>query len=334
MNKYKLVVFGNDWDVYQVAYKELIDNPHIIYIPTFRPKGLAGLLQRIQFNPKLNSIVAMPGKHLWNPYYVRGINDSRLCFFLQENWLRMECGIRLLPYLRSTYPQAKIVCFTQDIIETIRDFYSHRPLDVDYLKRYTDLLISYDRLDAQKYGILYHPTFYSGIECTAEQPQYDLFFLGRDKGRLPLLIRLSQEAERRNLKCKFLLIEVPKEERIVCPGITYIDSELSYSQNLELCSKSKCIVEILQHDASSPTFRTWEAIALNRRLLTNNVSLTQSEIYDKRYISTFRSISDIDWEFITGDQPFTEGKNPYEDKMKPEGMIRFIEEQLKITIDR
>ena len=43
MDKYKLVIFGDTWDVYQTAYQELIENPKVVYIPTFRPKGFKGL---------------------------------------------------------------------------------------------------------------------------------------------------------------------------------------------------------------------------------------------------------------------------------------------------
>ena len=57
MDKYKLVIFGDTWDVYQTAYQELIENPKVVYIPTFRPRGFKGLLQRIQFNPKLNAVI-------------------------------------------------------------------------------------------------------------------------------------------------------------------------------------------------------------------------------------------------------------------------------------
>lgn len=335
MDKYRLIIFGNDWDVYQVAYKELIDNPRFTYIPSFRPKGMLGQLQRIQFNPKLNSIVSIPFKHIWNSYLLRNIKGDNLCFFIQENWLKMECGIKLLSYLRHYYPTSKIVCFTQDIIETIKDHYSHRPLDVEYMKRYADLFISYDKADAEKHQVLYHPTFYSLMkQAPTNQYVYDLFFLGRDKGRLHLLVTLCKEAQKRGLTCKFLFIEVPKEEQVPYPGITYLEHQLPYKDNLLLCSQSKCIVELLQQKASSPTFRTWETIALNRKLLSNNTSLIHSDIYDKRYISTFHNIEDIDWDFITTPLPFTGSRNPYEEKMRPEGMIQFIEDNLKIKIDR
>ena len=190
MDKYKLIIFGADWDVYEIAYRELIDDPHITYIPTFRPKGLLGQIQRIQFNPKLNHIVNMPGKHLWTPYYLRHEKGSLFCFLIMEKWLRHESATQLLPYLKKNYPKAKIVCFVQDLITTIIDKYTNKQINVAYIKKYANLLISYDEEDAQRHGALYHPTVFSNLKLPSVGIDYDLYFLGRDKGRLNTLIAI------------------------------------------------------------------------------------------------------------------------------------------------
>ena len=335
MNKYRLIIFGDTWDVYQAAHKEWIDNPAIVYISSFRPKGLLGHLQRLQFSPVLNSMFPIPGKSLWNEYYLKDVTDTNICFLITEHWLRIECGIKLLPFLRSHYPQSRIVCFTQDIISTIRDLYSHKTIDVDYIKKYTDLFISYDKYDAQKYNIDYHPTVFSALDIDVSNAgcKYDLFFLGRDKGRLPLLVDICRKAAKRGLRCKMILIEVPKSERIVCEGIDYPDSYITYQDNLKYCASSKCVVEVLQHDATSPTFCTWEAIMLNKKLITNSDSVKESEVYDSQYISVFHDITDFDWTFVERDNTFRQG-NPYQKLIQPDSLVKFIEDKLHIAIKR
>lgn len=339
MDKYKLVVFGDVWDVYQAANKDLIENPRITYIPTFRPAGMLGQLQRLQFNPRLNRVVPIPGKQHWNPWYLRMLDKSqqRICFLLQEHWLRMESGIRLLPYLRSHYPQARIICFFQDLLHTIVDHYQQRPIDVDYVKRYADLCISYDADDAARHGMAYHPSVFSPVntdEAERQEPASDLFFLGRDKGRLPQLIRICQTAVSRGLRPQVLMIEVPENQRVACEGITYLDANIPYAENLRLASRSRCIIELLQQQACSATFRTWEAIALNRRLLTNNLAVRKSSFFDARYISVFHDENDIDWDDLATPPAFPDGVNPYQELIRPEALIRFIEQRLNIEIDR
>ncbi len=334
MDKYHLIIFGDTWDVYQIAHRAWIEDSAVCYIPTFRPHGLLGQLQRLQFNPRINNVIKIPGKNWWNSYYLRNIRKDHLCFLITEPWLRLESGIKLLPYLRKTYPDSKMVCYTQDLIHTIKDQYTHRPINVDYIKKYVDLFISYDTTDAEKHNISYHPTVYSPLSFIEkdQEKQYDLFFLGRDKGRLQTLINIAQEAKKRSLKCSFILLEVPKAQRIACEGISYYDGTVSYRENLKLCASSKCILELLQQEASSPTFRTWEAIMLNKKLVTNNHSITGSEIYDNRYLSVFNTVEDMDWGFIKAENSFCHQQNPYQQRIMPSSLIHFIEDHLQIQI--
>lgn len=338
MEKYKLVIFGSDWDVYQVAYDELISNPKVLYIETFRPSGVLGLMQRIQFNPRLNRLLNMPFKSCWNNYYIRQIGKGRVCFLILENWLRMECGIRLLPFLKNKFPEAKIVCFTQDLIATIKDHYSRHSIDVNYIKRYADLFISYDTSDAEKYSIDYHPTVFSPVSAKVLNSETvagcDLYFLGRDKGRLDLLVKICREATKRGLKCRFLLIDVQQEKQIDCEGIEYVTGTVSYLDNLRNCAASRCIVELLQADAQSPTFRVWEAIALKRKLLTNNAAIVSADVYDKRYISVFTNAADLDWNFVSADALPADVRNQLIDKIRPDSLLNFIEDKLNIQINR
>lgn len=335
MDKFRLIVFGDHWDVYQIAHRDWIEDPAIHYIPTFRPKGLLGQLNRLHFNPSINRRLPLPGKPCWNGYYLRGITDGHLCFLVTEHWLRMESGLRLLPFLRRRYPHSRIVCFTQDMVDTIRDHYTQRPIDLEHMRRYADLLISYDTTDAQQHDMLYHPTVFSPINIpTADvQPIYDLYFLGRDKGRLTHLVNICREAQRRGLRCCFLMLEVPKKEQIPCEGITYLSAPLSYAENLSKCAQSRCIVEMLQHKAASATFRTWETIMLNRKLLTNNAAITESEVYDSRYISVFSQEADIDWQFVQTDVSFPDGTNPFQQQIRPLSLVNFIEKHLNIQIE-
>lgn len=332
MDKSKLIIFGDNWDVYLTAYKDLIDDPRITYIPSFRPKGLLGQLQRLQYNPKVNHIVSLPYKHLWTPYYLRHEKGEKYCFLIMEHWLRYESGLRLLPYLRKTYPKGKIVCFIQDLIETVKDQYTGKQIDVKYIKHYTDLLISFDEADAIKHEACYHPTVFSLQAKVNQSTKYDLYFLGRDKGRLKMLLAIAQEAKIRNISCKFVMLEVPLKDRIEFEGIVYSDKDVSYQENLAMAAESRCIIELLQQKASSPTFRTWEAIAQNRKLMTNNQNIKASPFYDKNYISVFHDELDLDWTFIKNRNIYTES-NPYQERISPIRLVEFMEEKLGIKID-
>lgn len=335
MKPYKLIVLGSDWDVYTYAFRDFVRNPHITYIPTFRPKGAAGKLHRVLFNPRLNRIVNIPFKQLWNKCYIPETDTEDVCFLILENWLRWESATGFLPYLRKHYPRARIVCFMQDLVARIEDLYTRKVIDVDYLKRYADLVVTYDRNDARRYNLAYSPTVFSDITLTDsdKMPESDLYFLGRDKGRLDLLLEIHKTATRLGLRTAFYLLQVQRDKQVHLPGIHYIDTPLSYEDNLRLASRTRCIVELLQPDALGATFRLWETIVLNKKLLTNNHSIASDVNYDSRYISTFNDENDIDWNFVRDEsKPFE--TNPFASKIHPDNLLQFIEGALQITITR
>lgn len=329
-------MFGSDWDVYLHAFRDFIDNERIDYISTFRPSGIAGVIQRMHFNPALNHILPLPGKSCWNPTYHRQVGirpDEKVCFLVLETWLRMEQGIHLLPYLKRRYPHSKTVVFTQDLIHTIIDHYTQEPIDVTSIKQYSDLWISYDRADAAKHGVDYYHTVFSPIELPEDDdtPECDLFFLGTDKGRLPMLIHICEQAIEHGLRPKFILTGVPAEKRVEQKGIEYLQHEMPYIHNLQYVRHARCVLEILQPQASSPTFRTWEALSLGRKLLTNHLAIRESEVYQPEQIQTFDSVENIPWEFIRSELPST---NRTSEDIRPERLLQYIDQKLNIHIVR
>lgn len=339
-NCYRFVVLGSDWDVYQYAFRDLIENKFITYIPTFRPLGLLGKLQRIHLNPQLNKHIPLPGKSLWGKHIANNIKDktgSKACILVIENWLRMESALHMLPILRSKFPDAKIVCFAQDLITRIDDMYTLRHVDVDYVKQYSDLFITFDTNDAKKYDLDYFPTVFSvptNLPVSNER-NTDMYFLGRDKGRLPLLTKLCDLFHTKGLTCNFQILESTNTDRLEQKGVYYTDSPTNYRDNLLNVAHSHCIVEVLQENALSSTFRLWEAIVLNKKILTNNTAVLSSPLYDPRYISTFTSEIDIDWAFIENiREPAFPDKNPHCLHIQPESLIKHIESSLNINICR
>lgn len=334
---YNLIVMGFNWDVYHYAFRDFIENPNITYIQDFPLTGIVEQLRRLCFNPRLNKKFSIPFKSCWTSLFLKNVKGKHNCFLIMENWLRIEHATHLLPYLRSHYPESKIIVFTQDLVERVRDLYTGKTINVDYVKRYSDLFITYDHIDAEKYNLTYHPTVYSSVQVAADDtiPYTDLFFLGRDKGRLGLLVDMCNQFTKNGLKCCFFILDVPPEQQIECLGIHYIDHPISYKKNLQYVSRTKCIVELLQPNARSATFRMWEAIVFNKKLLTNNPEASQSPFYHNAYISVFKDWDEIDFTFVHKGENKPFGlENPFKCAIRPETIITFIEQTLNIHIER
>lgn len=330
---YKLLILGHSWELYKIAYNDIISK-NVIYIDGFFPKNIfLKILYKVHLTPKLNRFVKLPFKIYWNNLFFRGIKkDERFVVLVFQYWLSVDGTIKTLDYLRR-YKNCKIIGFFQDITSSFKDLYTGQPININYYKDKFDLIISYDKKEAQKYGFLYHPTVFSHKDISRNnKPFCDVFFIGKYKGRLSLLIDIYRKLTASGLNCHFIVLNVPKEKQLIPDCIHYTSQSIAYEEVLEYVSNAKCLLEILQPGAVGYTYRTWEAISYNKRLLTNNLSLKNSHFYDEKYISIFSEANDIDLGFFKSLNIPPFNINPYTNEISPINLIRFIEKKMGINI--
>lgn len=331
---FQLVILGSDWDLYKLSYSDIL-NDKVRYVRGFKPHSkILQIAYKIHLTPKINKFIDLPFKTIWNKLFLKGLkNDSNVVFLVFQNWLSIDSTIHTIDYLKKHYKHGKVVLFLQDIVSSFIDIYKDSPIDIMRYKHKCDAIISFDKEEAKKYGFLYHPTVFSHISVPiSNADKCDVFFIGKYKGRLDLLIEIYKKLSSYGLKCNFIVLKAPKEKQRNPNEIKYIDRILSYDEVLRLVSCSNCILEILQSGAVGYTYRLWETISYNKYLLTNNQSLSSCDFYDKEYISIFSSAKDIDMSFMNRiEKPYYE-TNPNFHKIGPNNLIKFIEQQLNIEI--
>lgn len=128
---------------------------------------------------------------------------------------------------------------------------------------------TYDAGDAIRHGLVHLNQFFcirKVLSCYSSIPKidYDFFFVGYNKNRADEISRISKLLS--NYLCNFTTI--------------YSASDyIPYEQYIEQASHSRCIVEILARDETASTLRPLEALALHRKLITNNVSICNFSFY-------------------------------------------------------
>ena len=73
---------------------------------------------------------------------------------------------------------------------------------------------------------------------------------------------------------------------------------MPYTEYLSNEINSNCILEILKEDTASPTFRCWEAVYYNKKLLTNWKGIRSFAYYNPGFMRYFENENDIDVSFI------------------------------------
>ena len=131
-------------------------------------------------------------------------------------------------------------------------------------------VITYDELDADRYNFKWHTQFFNikpYLHVTSIQNNtflYDFFFVGYAKNRIEEVERIHSMLS--SFACNFITVNTSSD---------YIP----YSKYMEMALQSRCIVEIVHTGDPSCTLRPLEAIAIRRKLFTNNPAVRKYSFY-------------------------------------------------------
>ena len=131
-------------------------------------------------------------------------------------------------------------------------------------------VITYDELDAEKFWFRWHTQFFN-IQPYLQASflndytiLYDFFFVGFAKNREEEIDVIHSMLS--SYTCKFVTVHSNSE---------YIP----YARYMEMALQSRCLVEIVHTGDTSCTLRPLEALALHRKLLTNNSAVRNYSFY-------------------------------------------------------
>jgi hypothetical protein len=294
---YKFIIFGSSNDYDSVIYgQKKIDNFKYIKkgreIDNFLLRGL----NRVHLSRRFNRKIDLPFKNIWNPYYLNKLFENGpycFIFFPSRDYFR---EVKYFDYLKENYPDSKLVLFCRDLIKT------HKKFDINYYKANFDLVLTYDQEEAKRYNIEYVNSVYSTVDTRKvdnDPIKSDIFFIGKDKGRLNKIIELYERLTDCGIICDFYIIGVNERNQKYSDKINY-NKKLSYLEVVNKIQGTNCILEIIQDNSSAYTLRTLEAIFYNKKLLTNNKTIRYADFYeeDKINIINYKNQAKIDFNFI------------------------------------
>ena len=324
--KYKYVIAGADNDFYDVAF-EAVRNKHedITYLRTpmeLSPPIIRFLRDR-HFGRRINMIVNLPFKSIWNRFMFNNpyTKSDDLCFVIfGANYVQyVELGV--FESLRKRYPGCKIVCYFQDLASKCD--YPH----LERLKNHFDLILSFDQKDCEIYGWTYYPLVYSTVDIEESNniQESDIYFVGKAKDRLGEIISFFEKCDENGLRCDFHIVGVPDDQQVHKDKIVY-RKQMPYAENLQRIKKTRCMLEIMQQGGHGYTLRYCEAIALGRKLVTNNPEIKTAPFFNDRFISVFENIRDFNPQFIMDGVKDVDYN--YIDELSPIRLLEFIDEKL------
>lgn len=320
----KFLIIDDEHELYKRMYADVLqeNESDIIEISNFKnlPAFLKSL-EKVLFNRRLNRHIRVPLKGLydryytltsydWNPnekYWVLMLNGT-LCSYYSKEWLskfkQMHNNVKFAMVLYDSFSNKS----AQRAISLIPLF---------------DKVFSFDEEDAKKHGLQHIYSTFSTPHYLKADANYksSAFFIGTGVDREEELNEdLSYIASKID-GCKFGIVSV-KNQRY--KDLIEYNKPITYQEEQMYAYNTKCIVEIVKCGQAGITLRTCEAIAFNKKLLTNNTSIKNLPFYDPRYMSVFETTKDIDIDFIRDNRKVD---YKYDGYFSPKRIIKLLAEE-------
>lgn len=246
--------------------------------------------------------------------------------FLNRNIKHIKRQQYVLESLAKLGPQDKILILNPHTLdyETIEQIKSYTPHLISYLydnlERFPiedklelfDKIYSFEDKDVKKYGFekITNYNYLSEQPLQCDTIENDLFYItSYDKRRIKLLRKLASRLSTLKIKSKIIVVgkQVWKEKLrnfILRPnGYQYIEfrkKPLDVKVVLEEYKKSKVIIDLMREGQEGLSFRIFEAMAFEKKIITDNASIKTYDFYNpENFLVVNYDLSNIEDSFFS-----------------------------------
>lgn len=322
VNKIQYVYLAADpMSKYTLSDFDALDNVQVVNKIQIYRETIKDIVSRFWLANSVNNKLNLPFKSFIYKNIFRSLNINNyqdLCVILTPAWFDKQ----LYKYLKSNYPKVKIIVRFGDKVD--RKLEANSTLDLTYIRDASDMVVVYDENDARDYGFEYLPMGYSKVPKSLLQNKksYDVVLVAAAKDRLDDIKYCYNQFTNRGFTCFFYIVGVKESDRDES-GIIYADKGLPFIEYLSLEASAKCLLEILQSNATGRTFRMMEAVIYNKLLITNCPEILNTD-YNNGNVHYFTEIKEIDFNF-----PRNQIKpNNYKGDFSPFQLLKLIEKKI------
>ncbi|MDX7811693.1 hypothetical protein, partial [Aeromonas caviae] len=155
---------------------------------------------------------------------------------------------------------------------------------------------TFDEQDSIRYGLRYHPQIHA-LDFGHEK-RYSgsgFFFVGQDKGRFNILLKLKETLNSRGVRCSLFISNV--SHNAFYDDVKIIENAIPYNDYIKMIDSFGGIIDIVQEHQNGLTLRVLEAQFYRKKLITNNSSIKNFDFYKKENVFVLDenfSLSDLD----------------------------------------
>lgn len=338
----KIAILGNSSknNISKYVWLEVLQDSNITYIPEINKNGLFRYCYRVLFNrhtlhlvPVLKIIKRAINHSIFAKLLVHDIPPKFDIIICTNASFCKLYPYQVLKKYKKKY-NSRIVLFLYDTFCKIPKNETEIII-AENKKGFFDKIYSFDACDCSKYGFEHIVQCYTPIQLTPiDKPRYDVYFCGRNKGRLSTITSFLASSYKNEVKCFFRIPELlskDKDSLLKCRPAFFEEQMLSYEETLKEMQHTNCILEIVQEGQHGISWRAVEAFAYNKKLLTNNEDIINNPFYNPEYIHVFKNIDDIDFNWVKEQIPIN---YHYHNEYSPIEFIRKVTKDLEMYFEK
>ncbi|SHH04256.1 hypothetical protein SAMN05444372_11379 [Flavobacterium micromati] len=173
----------------------------------------------------------------------------------------------LLIYLREN--AVEMTCYLFDGIEN----YPEQQNTLQFF----DTIYSYDKNDVKKYNFQFLTNYIYDNEIKNITPRQTVFHISSYDKRFPMLQNLATNFELKNISYLFI---VRKDSGHFNSKINLIKNYLSIQEVKNHIAESTILVDIQKNNQQGLSFRIFEALGYNKKIITNNEDIVRYDFYN------------------------------------------------------
>lgn len=282
-----------------IVYADLKGNDKysIIIKDKLFPNPFRNKIAWLNLSLRANAQFTMPLKKYYYKKVFGKFPEDDICFYLGTSWYDKD----LFLFLRKRYPKCKIVFHFHDTVDF--KLKTIPKLDIDVLKQNVDLILTYNKNDADRYSFIYCPDMYSRIdeEKIIKYPPCDVVFIGAAKDRMTKIIQAFEKFEKAGKKCWFYILGAKESEKKHRDKIIYSDNPISFFEVISRQLSARAILEITQGGTQDATLRFWDAVMYNKLLFTDCTAVQNYSYFNNQFIDCFQDPSAINIDLLETD---------------------------------
>lgn len=216
-------------------------------------------------------------------------NKKRQIFILEElKKLGHQDQILIInPELIDEKVHREIKKYTSRYIAYLYDSLARCP--AENILHFFDKIFSFDQSDVEKFGFTKISNYnYLAKTTKKTKPKYDLVYLASFDDRLKKLAQITERLEQLNLSYKYVIVGKKSWKKRFLKSAKktskksvrqYQSKRISQENITKFYQNGKVILDLVRENQSGLSFRIFEAMALEQKIISDNITLKNYDFY-------------------------------------------------------